>query len=271
MAVPSDDLRQHRPHGAGEPPAPVSAARSHGGAGAQPRRHRRGRRAPEIRGRGRPARPVGAVVPRARPDRLASLQDESRHRGRWRRSITTASSRSSIREDRGRLQQAAQDAIDGRSDYIVECRLLGGGKTQRWAEIRGAPPTMDDWPTGMVGLCLDVTARKEAEDRQNLLIRELHHRVKNTLSTVQAIVGATARGGDQHRPILPRLHGPDHFAGQHAHDPDRGILAEGLDPRAAGQGARPLRQRQRARAGERPPAGAAVRATRCRSAWPSTS
>ena len=38
--------------------------------------------------------------------------------------------------------------------------------------------------------------QREAErtaERQALLIRELHHRVKNTLATVQAVVGATAR------------------------------------------------------------------------------
>jgi two-component sensor histidine kinase len=39
----------------------------------------------------------------------------------------------------------------------------------------------------------DVTERRLAEERQTLLIRELHHRVKNTLATVQAIVGSTAR------------------------------------------------------------------------------
>jgi two-component sensor histidine kinase len=35
--------------------------------------------------------------------------------------------------------------------------------------------------------------RREAEKRQRLLIRELHHRVKNTLATVQAVLGTTAR------------------------------------------------------------------------------
>jgi two-component sensor histidine kinase len=39
----------------------------------------------------------------------------------------------------------------------------------------------------------DATDRHLAEERQQLLIRELHHRVKNTLATVQAIVGSTAR------------------------------------------------------------------------------
>jgi len=48
-------------------------------------------------------------------------------------------------------------------------------------------------PLRMVGVNIDVTRYKEAEHRQNLLIRELHHRVKNTLATVQAIVGSTAR------------------------------------------------------------------------------
>jgi PAS domain S-box-containing protein len=48
-------------------------------------------------------------------------------------------------------------------------------------------------PLRMVGVNIDITRYKEAEKRQNLLIRELHHRVKNTLATVQAIVGSTAR------------------------------------------------------------------------------
>jgi PAS domain S-box-containing protein len=48
-------------------------------------------------------------------------------------------------------------------------------------------------PLRMVGVNIDITRYKESENRQNLLIRELHHRVKNTLATVQAIVGSTAR------------------------------------------------------------------------------
>jgi two-component sensor histidine kinase len=40
----------------------------------------------------------------------------------------------------------------------------------------------------------DVTERKEAEERQKLLIDELNHRVKNTLATVQSLATQTARG-----------------------------------------------------------------------------
>jgi two-component sensor histidine kinase len=38
-----------------------------------------------------------------------------------------------------------------------------------------------------------LAERERTQQRQALLIRELHHRVKNTLATVQALVGSTAR------------------------------------------------------------------------------
>ena len=40
----------------------------------------------------------------------------------------------------------------------------------------------------------DVTDRKRADERQALLVRELNHRVKNTLATVQSIANQTMRG-----------------------------------------------------------------------------
>jgi len=46
---------------------------------------------------------------------------------------------------------------------------------------------------GAVNMLVDITERKRAEEQQTLMVRELHHRVKNTLATVQAIMGSTAR------------------------------------------------------------------------------
>ena len=45
-------------------------------------------------------------------------------------------------------------------------------------------------------MLVDITDRKRAEEQQTLLVRELHHRVKNTLAMVQAITGSTARAVD---------------------------------------------------------------------------
>lgn len=49
---------------------------------------------------------------------------------------------------------------------------------------------------GAVNMLVDITERKHAEEQQALLVRELHHRVRNTLATVQAIMGSTARSTD---------------------------------------------------------------------------
>jgi len=49
---------------------------------------------------------------------------------------------------------------------------------------------------GAVNMLVDISERKRAEEQQTLMVRELHHRVKNTLATVQAIMGSTARTSD---------------------------------------------------------------------------
>ncbi|MBU1376411.1 MAG: PAS domain S-box protein [Alphaproteobacteria bacterium] len=48
---------------------------------------------------------------------------------------------------------------------------------------------------GYVGLAMDVTDTRLAEDRQRLLINELNHRVKNTLATIQSLARQTLRAG----------------------------------------------------------------------------
>ncbi|WP_316979217.1 chemotaxis protein CheB [Shumkonia mesophila] len=47
-----------------------------------------------------------------------------------------------------------------------------------------------------VEFCLDISERKAAEDQRALLLRELSHRVKNTLAVVQSIAHQTLRTSD---------------------------------------------------------------------------
>lgn len=56
--------------------------------------------------------------------------------------------------------------------------------------------------TGAVATAIDITERKQAEERQRLLLEELNHRVKNTLASVQAIALQTLRSSP-----------PEQFAG----------------------------------------------------------
>src|SRR5262249_29898687 len=49
---------------------------------------------------------------------------------------------------------------------------------------------------GAVNMLVDITDRKHAEAEQHMLVREVHHRVRNTLAIAQAIVGSTAKTSD---------------------------------------------------------------------------
>jgi PAS domain S-box-containing protein len=62
-----------------------------------------------------------------------------------------------------------------------------------WVSSHGQRAMLENETIISNGIIQNITESKQAEERQQLLIRELHHRVKNTLATVQAIVGSTAR------------------------------------------------------------------------------
>nr|ART36786.1 D427 [uncultured bacterium] len=48
-------------------------------------------------------------------------------------------------------------------------------------------------PTSMVGVIRDITEQKRAAEHQEIMMQELHHRVKNSLTTVQAIANLSRR------------------------------------------------------------------------------
>ncbi|MGV7033789.1 HWE histidine kinase domain-containing protein [Methylobacterium symbioticum] len=75
--------------------------------------------------------------------------------------------------------EAANYRKDG-STYVVEWLIT---------PVREADGRISHW----VSTQRDITERRASEDRQALLVRELHHRVKNTLATVQAVLNATMR------------------------------------------------------------------------------
>ncbi|WP_457093461.1 PAS domain-containing protein [Microvirga sp. P5_D2] len=97
--------------------------------------------------------------------------------------------------DLPRVLSALDKAIQARTLFNIEFRIRRfSDKVQVWVAAQGQGTyDPDGTRSGMAGVIQDITDRKHAEERQQLLIRELHHRVKNTLATVQAIVGSTAR------------------------------------------------------------------------------
>ncbi len=100
-------------------------------------------------------------------------------------------------EDRERKRQARERAIRDGEVMEIEYRTLSPDGEILWILMRGqASYDEHGVPRRMAGVSLDVTARKQAEGRQRLLVDELNHRVKNTLATVQSIAIQTRRVTD---------------------------------------------------------------------------
>lgn len=92
-------------------------------------------------------------------------------------------------EDRERFREAYLRAVDRCEPYRAEYRMRRRDGTWRWMLDTATPlAAVDGSIVGFIGLALDITDRKEAEERQRLLARELDHRAKNVLSVVQSVL-----------------------------------------------------------------------------------
>ena len=95
---------------------------------------------------------------------------------------------------RERWNAACDAASDGR--FNIEFQIhRANDDARRWVMFNGRI-FLDEGsrrPVRAVGVMLDTTERREAEERQRLILRELNHRVKNNLAVVQAIVSQTMR------------------------------------------------------------------------------
>jgi two-component sensor histidine kinase len=93
-----------------------------------------------------------------------------------------------------KTEMRLREALAGEEDYAAEFRLRHSDPP-RWLAGRGRVVERDaaGRPLLVIGVNFDISERKSAEERQRLLLRELNHRVKNTLATVQALASQTVR------------------------------------------------------------------------------
>jgi PAS domain S-box-containing protein len=98
-------------------------------------------------------------------------------------------------EDRAAVRAAAHEALAS-GEYLAEFRIVrpgrNGGEETAWLIGRGRRMPSPAGRVGpILGVNVDITARKEAEERQLLLMREVDHRAKNALAVVQAVLRLT--------------------------------------------------------------------------------
>lgn len=104
-------------------------------------------------------------------------------------------------EDRERCIRIYNTAFDARRPFTVDFRLRRHDGEYRWLRQNGVPWEAEDGRFGgYFGSCVDITdlveresQLREAHRRQETLVDDLNHRVKNTLATVQSIAVQTFR------------------------------------------------------------------------------
>ena len=95
-------------------------------------------------------------------------------------------------DDWDALKKIAQGMAGGTRTQQTEFRVLRASGEIRWC-IGTAAASVDG--AGKIlrisGVTIDVTERKEAEERQDLLAREVDHRARNALAVIQSIIRLT--------------------------------------------------------------------------------
>ena len=91
---------------------------------------------------------------------------------------------------------AIADAKEGRTAVFEGARGNHNGKSGWWEVTVSPIAGGDEKPARLLAIARDITERKLAQQAQQVMMQELHHRVKNTLATVMAITSQSlARAG----------------------------------------------------------------------------
>lgn len=99
-------------------------------------------------------------------------------------------------EDLEATVAALAQSRDSRQDYAWRFRNRLPDGSVRWCAARGRYFYENGEAVRMIGVMEDVTERIESEQYQHLLLAELQHRVRNTLSVVRSIARRTAASND---------------------------------------------------------------------------
>lgn len=95
-------------------------------------------------------------------------------------------------EDLQRIEALVAEGIADKPTFQTEARILRPNGEMRWCICAAAMTTDHNGRVVRVsGVTVDITDRKEAEERQTLLAREVDHRARNALAVVQSIVRLT--------------------------------------------------------------------------------
>jgi PAS domain S-box-containing protein len=116
-------------------------------------------------------------------------------------------------DDRENVRNRIAAAIEPDSDglYEVECRTILADGSVRWTRSNGrvffSPDSTQTRIAGLSGVIRDTTDKRSAAEAQELLTRELTHRVKNLFAIANGMVSMTARTAKDTKEMATALRG----------------------------------------------------------------
>jgi len=99
-------------------------------------------------------------------------------------------------DDREIVNDRLHETASGGPSFEAEFRFIRPDGEQIWLEGKGEVITTNGGERVMLGVDVDVTARKQAEEQAEFMMRELDHRVKNLLAVILSICRITSKTAD---------------------------------------------------------------------------
>jgi two-component sensor histidine kinase len=109
-------------------------------------------------------------------------------------------------DDRDMVRGVLGGSVESGTHYATEYRIQHPERGVRWIAVRA------DWDVNttdaiLTGISIDITEQKSRQENANLLMRELHHRMRNLFATVSAIISLTRHAATDVDDYVERITG----------------------------------------------------------------
>lgn len=109
-------------------------------------------------------------------------------------------------DDRDMVRSVLGGSVESGTHYATEYRIQHPERGVRWIAVRADWDVQSD-DAILTGISTDITEQKSRQENANLLMRELHHRMRNLFATVSAIISLTRHAAHDVDDYVERISG----------------------------------------------------------------